>query len=273
MPASRRKLIRCRPATPGSASVRSAISTASSKQAASLVGGALDALDHLRRHRDPRHLLVHVAERRRRADEADRGQQRGLLGEPARDRGAHEAPRGARARSRPGAGRSARPRATFLSARSTRYSNGGAPGFSTAPRKRCGAGSSVAAGEVAARRERARRLEQLRAVEVEDALRLGLVARRSRRRRSGRAGSRRRAAPRRRCPPASASRFRSRQTSCMHGLDAEQLQRDRDRERRGVRVRGRVVGRVDRVDPRLERLEALAHGVEPAAVDRRAARR
>ena len=52
-----------------------------------------------------------------------------------------------------------------------------------------------------------------------------------------------------------------------HRLHAELLQRDGDGEWRGVRVRGGVVGRVDRVDVVLVWLEALVDRVEPAGVD------
>ena len=51
------------------------------------------------------------------------------------------------------------------------------------------------------------------------------------------------------------------------GLHAELLERDRDGERRSVRVRGGVVGRVRRVDVVGVRREALVHGVEAAGVD------
>jgi hypothetical protein len=51
-------------------------------------------------------------------------------------------------------------------------------------------------------------------------------------------------------------------------LDAELPQRDRHRERRRVRVRSGVVGGVDGVDPRRQRLDPRADGVDPAAVDR-----
>src|SRR5947199_7489526 len=40
------------------------------------IRGALAALDRLRRHCDPGHVCVHVAERLRRADETDRRQER-----------------------------------------------------------------------------------------------------------------------------------------------------------------------------------------------------
>src|ERR1700704_474117 len=52
---------------------------------------ALDALDQRGRHRDARHVLVDVAQRLRGPHEADRGQDRDLLREPARDRLGHEA--------------------------------------------------------------------------------------------------------------------------------------------------------------------------------------
>src|SRR5712691_7760355 len=45
------------------------------------VGGALDALDDLVRHLDAGHVLVDEVQRARRADEADRGNERALLGE------------------------------------------------------------------------------------------------------------------------------------------------------------------------------------------------
>ncbi len=52
-------------------------------------------------------------------------------------------------------------------------------------------------------------------------------------------------------------------------LDAALLQGDGHRERRGVRVRGGVVGRVDRVEPVLHGRELAAHLGQAAAVDRR----
>src|SRR5947207_10169123 len=54
------------------------------------IGSALTALDQLRRNRDPRNVLVDVAQRPRRAHEADRRQQRNLVGEPRRDGFLHE---------------------------------------------------------------------------------------------------------------------------------------------------------------------------------------
>src|SRR5205085_9009516 len=45
----------------------------------------LAALDHLRRHRDAGHVLVDEAKRARRADEAEGGDERRLVGEAARD--------------------------------------------------------------------------------------------------------------------------------------------------------------------------------------------
>src|SRR5437588_4327968 len=54
------------------------------------IGRALAALDHLWRNRDAGHVLVDEAQRSRRAHEADRGQQRGLVGETARDGFGHE---------------------------------------------------------------------------------------------------------------------------------------------------------------------------------------
>src|SRR6188472_761049 len=46
------------------------------------LGRALAALDQLGRHLDSRHVLVDVAERSRRAGEADRGEEGALLAEP-----------------------------------------------------------------------------------------------------------------------------------------------------------------------------------------------
>ena len=60
-------------------------------------------------------------------------------------------------------------------ARLTRNSNGGAPGFSTAPTKKVRARLDPAAGEVAAAAKGLRHRDQLGAVEVEDALGLRLV--------------------------------------------------------------------------------------------------
>jgi hypothetical protein len=51
-------------------------------------------------------------------------------------------------------------------------------------------------------------------------------------------------------------------------LDAALLQRDGHRERRRVGVGGRVVGRVDRVEPVLHGRELAAHRGHAAAVDR-----
>src|SRR3954447_6836365 len=55
------------------------------------IGGVLAARNHLGRHGDARHLLVDEAQRRWRADEADRRQDRALLGQAARDGFGHEA--------------------------------------------------------------------------------------------------------------------------------------------------------------------------------------
>src|SRR5581483_9719048 len=55
------------------------------------VGGALAALDQLRRHLDPGHLLVDETQRRRRAHEADRRQQRRPLRQAPGDRFGQEA--------------------------------------------------------------------------------------------------------------------------------------------------------------------------------------
>ena len=52
-----------------------------------------------------------------------------------------------------------------------------------------------------------------------------------------------------------------------HRLDAEPLERDRDRDVGRVRVRRRVVGRVDRIHVLAQRLHVAAHLVEAAAVD------
>ena len=84
MPASRRKLIRCRPATPGSERACSASSHATSKHSAS--GSAARSQRSIDRGRDldAGHVLVDVAQRVRRADEADRREERALLGEPLR---------------------------------------------------------------------------------------------------------------------------------------------------------------------------------------------
>ena len=86
MPASRRKLIRCSPATPGSERACSASSHATSKHSCLRVGRALAALDRLRGHGDAGHVLVHVAERARRAHEADRRDERARSCEPLRRR-------------------------------------------------------------------------------------------------------------------------------------------------------------------------------------------
>src|SRR5437763_6532012 len=54
------------------------------------VGGELAALDRLARDRDARHVLVHVPQRRRRAHQADRRDERAAVREPLLDRLAHE---------------------------------------------------------------------------------------------------------------------------------------------------------------------------------------
>src|SRR5579864_4380325 len=54
------------------------------------IGRALAALDRRRRHADPGYVLVHVAERARRAHEADRRDQRAGVRERLVDRLAHE---------------------------------------------------------------------------------------------------------------------------------------------------------------------------------------
>src|SRR5690242_4270654 len=54
------------------------------------IGSTLAALDQRGRYLDPRHLLVDVAERGRRAGEADRGEERALLREALLHRLGHE---------------------------------------------------------------------------------------------------------------------------------------------------------------------------------------
>ena len=124
----------------------------------------------------------------------------------------------------------------------------------------------LAAGEVLAARDRGRGDDHLRAVEVEDAARLLLVAR-------GHvvAGQARDVLDAVECGADDVGLDREPvlvAADDLHDrLDAERLQRDRDGEVRGVRVRGRVVRRVHRIDPRLVLLELPAHGVDAAAVD------
>ncbi len=123
-----------------------------------------------------------------------------------------------------------------------------------------------AAREVLAARDRGRRDDQLRAVEVEDAARLLLVARGDVV--TGQAadvldavqGGADDVGLDREPVLVAADDLHDR-------LDVELLERDRDRDVGGVRVRRGVVGRIDRVDPRLVLLEPPAHGVHPPAVD------
>ncbi len=61
----------------------------------------------------------------------------------------------------------------------------------------------------------------------------------------------------------SASRLRSRQVSCMIGSTPALISADRDRERRAVGVRRRVVGRVERVDEGPHRLELALDSAWP----------
>jgi hypothetical protein len=146
-----------------------------------------------------------------------------------------------------------------MSARSTRYSIGGAAGFSTAPTK--------SRGQVAPVGHRAGQRDELGAVEVEDALGLGLVAgghviagqghevHDAVQRGAGDLGLQGQAIA------VAADELHDR-------LDAALLQGDGHRERRRVGVGGRVVGRVDRVEPVLHGRELAAHLGHPAAVDR-----
>ncbi len=67
----------------------------------------------------------------------------------------------------------------------------------------------------------------------------------------------------------SASRLRSRQTSCMTGSTPASRSADRHRERRAVGVRGGVVSGVESVDEGLHRLELAADLRLAAAVDHR----
>jgi hypothetical protein len=129
-------------------------------------------------------------------------------------------------------------------------------------------GLQRAPGEVAALGQHAGHGEELRAVEVEDAPGLGLVPGRhvvagegdhvldAVHRGADDVGLQRE-------PIAVAA------DELHDRLDAALLQSDRHRERRGVRVRGRVVGRVDRVEPVPHGRQLAAHLAEAVAIDRR----
>ena len=91
MPASRRKLIRCKPATPGSDRACSASSQAELEAFRLGILGLLAALDHLGRDVDAGHLLVDESQRRRCSHHADRWQDRCLCREPLRHCLRHEA--------------------------------------------------------------------------------------------------------------------------------------------------------------------------------------
>src|SRR5438034_9156032 len=139
------------------------------------VGGRLDPSDRLGRNRDPGHLPVHVAQAGRRADEADRRQQRRLGREAGRHRGAQE-----RAQQLVVEAdlelEEARTGAHLLegSVDAVGVRRGARVLDSPDEEMRCRL--ELASGEVAAGRERGRGGDQLRAVEVEHATRLGLVA-------------------------------------------------------------------------------------------------
>ena len=213
----------------------------------------------------PGHALVDEAQRARRAHQADRRDDRRLRGQPALDRLGHEAVE-MRVLERDLQLQEARAGAHLLQravdAVVVRRRARVLDRAEEEPRRRL----DLAAREVGARRHRRRGGEQLDAVEVEHAPRLGLVAR-------GHvvAGQAAdvldpvQAGPRdlgleREAVAVAADELHDR-------LHPELLQRDRDRERRGVRVRGRVVGRVHGVDPVGVRREALVDRVEPARVD------
>src|SRR2546423_1085403 len=139
------------------------------------VGRALAPLDQLGRHLDPRYVLVDVAQRVRGTGEADRREQRALLGEPFRDSlgekrleplrlerdlQLQEACAGAHLRQRAIDPVVVRRRARILDRAEEEL------------RRRV----NLAPGEIRAARHGAAEREQLDRVEVEDAPCLGLVA-------------------------------------------------------------------------------------------------
>ena len=216
----------------------------------------------------PGDLLVDEAQGAGRAQDRDRRDQRGALGEPGRLGGRatksleHLGPVAdlqlEEARARAGLHQRA------LDAVLDRRGGGVLHRADEQPRR----GLERPSGEVAALGQHARQGDELGAVEVEDAPGLGLVARRhvvagegdevldAVHRGADDVGLQREAIA------VAADELHDR-------LDAALLQGDGHRERRGVGVGGRVVGRVDRVEPVLHGRELAAHLGQAAAVDRR----
>ncbi len=259
MPASRRKLMRWRPATPSSERACSASSHATSKHSASgsaalsqrsMIGG---------RDFDAGDVLVDVAQRFRRADEADGRDECALRGEALLHRFAHER-LGLLGPEADLELEEARARAHLLQRAVDAVVERRRAGVLDRAEKEVRRRVDRASGEVRAVRHRAAEREQLDRVEVEDASCLGLVAGGdvvageaadvldAVQRGAGDLGLERDAVA------VAAGELHD-------GLHAELLECDRDGERRRVRVRGGVISRVDGVDVVLVRGELLVDAV------------
>src|SRR5579864_399612 len=226
-------------------------------------GGALAACDRLHRDGDAGDLLVDVAERRRSSHEADGRNERAAVHEARLHRVRHERrePLGLEAHLQLQEARTCaylleRAVDAVVVRRRTRVLD--------RPEEEVRRGTDVAAGEVGAVRHLLRRDEKLNGVEVEDTPRLGLVAGGDVvtgeaedvldpvQRGAGELGLQREAVA------VAAGELHD-------GLHPELPQRDRNRERRRVRVRRGVVRRVRRVDVLLVRRELL---LDSAGIDR-----
>src|SRR5487761_1120957 len=229
------------------------------------VGGVLTALDDRGRDFDAGDVLVDVAQGFRRADEADGRDERALGGEALVHGLAHER-LGLLGPEADLELEEARPRADLLQRAVDAVVERRRAGVLDRSEEQMRRGVDRASGEIPAVRHRAAEREQLDGIEVEDAARLGLVAGGDVvageaadvldpvQRGAGDLGLERDAVA------VAAGELHD-------GLHAELLERDRDGERRCVRVRGGVVGRVRRVDVVRVGRDALVHGVEATGVD------
>jgi hypothetical protein len=224
--------------------------------------GVLAALDRLGGNLDSGDVRLDEAQRLRRAHEQDRRQDRALLGEPGLDGALHEVLEllaDEAALELQEARASAHLLQCAVDAVVVRRRAGILDGADEEVRRRI----DLAAGEIGTACHRSGGRDELRRVEVEDAARLGLVA-------GGDvvAGEAADVLDAVQCGACDLCLEREAVAVAageLHdGLHAELLQCDRDRERRRVCVRRRVVGRIDGVDPVLIGLEVAVHRVEAA---------
>src|SRR5207245_2610638 len=140
------------------------------------IGGALAALDRLRRHGDAGNVLVHVAKRARRPDETDGRDERAPGGETLLDGLVHEGGEALRLEADLEL-EEARARADLLPRSLDAVVVGRRAGILDRAEEERRRRVELAAGEIHAVRQRATEREQLDRVEVEDATGFRLVAR------------------------------------------------------------------------------------------------